>query len=128
MIVSKSNTAGNTSLLEKIMGRLKKPFYKKVFGLTNGFTQLDKRCLLYMKTTPLYRKSNQHTNMWETRQFIYILNSLGFLVDMVGTDENDYIPRDEYDLFIGYGSGNSGKHFYKYATALKKAKKVIMRV
>lgn len=125
MIVSKSNTAGNTSLLEKIIGRLKKPFYQKVFGLTNGFTQLDKRCLLYMKTTPLYRKSNQHTNMWETRQFIYILNSLGFLVDMVGTEENDYIPRDEYDLFIGYGSGNSGKHFNKYAKALKKAKKVI---
>ena len=125
MIVSKSNTAGKTSLLEKIIGRLKKPFYQKVFSITNGFIQLDKRCLLYMKTSPLYRKSNQHTNMWETRQFIYILNSLGFLVDMVGTDENDYTPPDEYDLFIGYGSGNSGKHFYKYATALKKAKKVI---
>ena len=125
MIILKSNTSSNDSLLEKVIGRLKKPFYKKVYGLTNSFTQLDKRCLLYMKTSPLYRKSNQHTNMWETRQWVYILNSLGFLVDMVSPELNDYVPVDEYDLFIGYGSGNSGKHFYKYAKALTKAKKII---
>ena len=125
MKIFETKTPGNTSLLEKVIGSLKRPFYQKVNGLTNGFTQLDKRCLVYMKTTPIYRKSSQHTNMWETRQLVYILNSLGFLVDMVSPEVDDYTPPNEYDLFIGYGSGNSGKHFYKYAKALTKAKKVI---
>ena len=125
MKIFETETPGNTSLLEKVIGRFKRPFYQKVNGLTNGFKQLDKRCLLYMKTTPLYRKSNQHTNMWETRQWIYVLNSLGFLVDMISPEVDDYTPPDDYDLFIGYGSGNSGKHFHKYSRVLTKAKKVI---
>ena len=125
MKIFETKTPGNTPLLEKAIGRIKRPFYQKVNGLTNGFKQLDKRCFLYMKTTPLYRKSNSHTNMWETRQIIYILNSLGYLVDMVSPELDNYIPPNDYDLFIGYGSGNSGKHFYKYARSLTKAKKVI---
>jgi len=125
MRMLKAPTLGDIPLLEKVIGRLKRPFYQKVSGLTNGFTSLDKRCLLYMKTSPLYRKTNQHTNMWQTRQWVYVLNSLGFLVDMVSPEVDDYTPSDDYDLFIGYGSGNSGKHFHKYSSALIKAKKII---
>ena len=57
MITLKTTVPGNTSVFEKIMGRIKGPFYKNVNGLTNGFENLDKRCLLNLKTTPLYRKS-----------------------------------------------------------------------
>mgnify|MGYP003320827275 CR=1 FL=1 len=109
-----STVPGNTSLFEKVMGRIKRPFYKTVNGLSNGFENLEKKCLLNLKTTPLYRKSNQHTNMWETREIIYILNSLGYLVDIVSPEVEGYHPKDEYDLFLGYGSGNSGKNFYEY--------------
>ena len=69
-----------------------------------------------MKTTPFYRKGNQHSNMWETRQIVYILNKMGYLVDMISPEVDDYLPDDIYDLFIGYGSGNSGKYFYKYSS------------
>lgn len=125
MITLKTTVPGNTSVFEKIMGRIKGPFYKNVNGLTNGFENLDKRCLLNLKTTPLYRKSNQHANMWETRQIIYTLNSLGYLVDIVSPEVDNFHPKDEYDLFLGYGSGNSGRHFYKYSKLLKRAKSII---
>ena len=106
------------------MGRIKRPFYKTVNGLSNGFENLEKKCLLNLKTTPLYRKSNQHTNMWETREIIYILNSLGYLVDIVSPEVEGHHPKDEYDLFLGYGSGNSGKKF-EYSKSLSKARCII---
>ncbi len=113
------------SLLTKIIARIKKPFYLKIFGITGGFKNTDKRCLVYMKTEPFYRNLNKHTNFWEIKELVHILNSKGYIVDIIDREVNDYTPDNIYDLFIGYGSGNSGKHFYKYAKKLSKAKKVL---
>ena len=33
------------NLLEKIIGRIKKPFNQKIFGITGGFSNIDKKCL-----------------------------------------------------------------------------------
>lgn len=125
MNIINDTVPGNSSIFEKIVGRLLRPFYKKINAMSSGFTSFDKRCLVYMKTTPFYRKGNQHSNMWETRQIVYILNKMGYLVDMVSPEVDNYLPKNIYDLFIGYGSGNSGKYFYKYSMPLTKAKKIL---
>ena len=113
------------SFSEKLIARFKKPFYLKFFDVTGGYTDTHKRCLVYMKTEPFYRNLNNHTNFWEIKELVHILNSKGFVVDIIDREVNDFIPNDIYDLFIGYGSGNSGKHFYKYANLLKNAKKIL---
>ena len=78
-----------------------------------------------MKTEPFYRNLNKHTNFWEVKELVYILNSKGYVVDIIDREVNDFTPDNIYNLFIGYGSGNSGKHFYKYAKKLSNAKKVL---
>lgn len=67
-----------------------------------------------------------HTNEWEIINIISILNSLGFVVDVVDRGLEDYNPTDKYHLFIGLASGNSGKFFNKYANSLSKAVKIAL--
>ena len=115
----------NISFFDKVLAKLKKPFFLKIFGIKSGYNNFNKRCLVYMKTEPFYRKLNSHTNVWEIKELVRILNSKGFIVDIIDREVNNYTPKDIYDLFIGYGSGNSGKHFYKYAISLNKAIKIL---
>lgn len=115
----------NISFFDKVLAKLKKPFNLKIFGIKGGYNDFNKRCLVYMKTEPFYRKLNSHSNVWEIKELVRILNSKGFIVDIIDREVNNYTPKDIYDLFIGYGSGNSGKHFYKYANLLKNAKKIL---
>ena len=87
------------------------------------------RALLCYKTGWFLKSKNLeygHTNEWEIINIISILNSLGFIVDVVDRGLVDYNPRDKYHLFIGLASGNSGKFFNKYANALSKAVKVAL--
>lgn len=100
-----------------------------VWNLTGGIDHLSRRALLYYKTEPYFNKVNlnnfTHTNLWEINEMVRILNKLGYVVDLVDRSANDFIPEDKYDLFIGLGAGNSGKHFAKYGKALPSAIKVL---
>ncbi len=86
-----------------------------------------KRALLYYKTDPFWDKSclAKHTNNWEILEMCRILNTKLFIVDVIDRNVNNFMPKNIYDLFIGLGSGNSGKHFAKYAQILTKAVKVL---
>ena len=98
-------------------------------NLTGGIEGLSRRALFYDKTTPFYDKAQLrdyvHTNLWEITEIVRILNNFGFIVDVVDRSVNDFVPEDKYDLFIGLGAGNSGKHFAKYGNTLSKAFKVL---
>lgn len=87
-----------------------------------------RRALLYYKTDPFWNKSAEkytHSNNWEILEMCRILNTKFFIVDVIDRNVNNFVPEDKYELFIGLGSGNSGKHFARYAKVLTKATKVL---
>lgn len=116
-------------VIKKIIRRLipQKLFIK---GLTGSFYRLELRALLYYKTSSLCDRdlalAYTHTNEWEIIEIIRILNSLGFVVDVVDRALDDFDPEDKYDLFVGLGAGSSGKYFAKYGSRLTKAVKVLL--
>ncbi len=87
--------------------------------------------LLYYKTDPLAFKGlaekYYHTNNWEILRILEILNHLGFWVDVVDRNINPELE-DKYDLFIGNGGGNSGRHYADIADSLKKPVKILYAV
>ena len=117
------------SLIEKIIGRIRKPFWLKINNINNGYLGLTKRCLLYYKTEPFYRNINNlkinHGNNQEIIEMVRVLNENGYLVDVIDRELESFAPNDEYDLFLGNASGNSGRKYLEYASRLKKAKKII---
>ena len=117
-------------MIERIRRRfLYKRYRYFVWNLTGGIENISRRALLYYKTEPYFNKVNLrnyvHTNLWEINEMVRILNKLGYVVDLVDRSANDFTPEDKYDLFIGLGAGNSGKHFAKYGNALPNAVKVL---
>jgi glycosyltransferase involved in cell wall biosynthesis len=116
-------------MLKKIILKIVKYKYRFIRGLCDPKCSYDKRCLLYYKTEPFYNKKivekYTHTNNWEIIEITKILNKFGFIVDVIDRDVDNFYPEDIYDLFIGLGAGNSGKHFSKYASILKKAVKLL---
>lgn len=90
----------------------------------------SRKALLYYKNEslvfPWLARSYSHTNLWEIREIVRILNRKGFLVDLVDRDAEQFIPEDEYELFIGLGAGLSGKFFAKYAKRLPSATKILL--
>ncbi len=94
--------------------------------ITNGH-QTDKRAAMYYKTEPFYSNVDNytHTNNWEILCSIKILNSKGYAVDLIDRTCTNWEPKHEYDMFLGLGVGNSGRHFARYSE-LSKAKKRIL--
>lgn len=115
------------NLLNRLHGRGNGTFIK---GLDGGFKLSSQRALLYYKTEPfLYPNAladYEHTNLWEIREIVRVLNTFGHTVDVVDRSADDFTPEDKYDLFIGLGAGRSGKHFARYAAALPRATKVLL--
>jgi len=56
-----------------------------------------------------------HVSFWRTREMARILNSLGYVVDVVDFTDTKFLPRRDYDLFIGHG----GHNFERIAGVLK---------
>ena len=103
-----------------------KPFIENISG---GITSLNKKALVYYKNEGFTDKAKieiyAHPNTWESTEIARILNSFGFSVDAIDRISDDFLPEDKYDLFLGLGSGNSGRHFAKYAKRLSKATKIL---
>lgn len=116
-------------MLTKCINFIQRKRHRFVTNQTGGVRGLNKRALLYYKTDPFYNKAEvlkySHTNSWEILEIVRILNHYGFIVDIIDRSVDDYLPEDIYDLFIGLGAGNSGKHYAKYASVLKKAVKIL---
>lgn len=116
-------------MLRKGINYIRSKRCRFVKDLTGGINDLKKRAFLYYKTEPFYKKAEakqySHTNLWEILEIVRLLNIHGFIVDIIDRSADDFLPDDIYDLFIGLGAGNSGKHFAKYASVLNKAVKVI---
>lgn len=83
---------------------------------------------MYYKTEPFVTDTSKyvHTNNWEIVRSIEILASKGFSVDLIDRNNNSWIPKKKYDLFLGLGVGNSGKNFARYARASGAKIKVLL--
>ncbi len=91
------------------------------------------RALLYFKTEGFFLRGFlqdfSHVNNWESFEIARILNTLGFVVDIIDRtatkdDIKKYI-KDDYDLFIGLGAGDSGRYFAEIGEKTKKAVRVL---
>lgn len=86
----------------------------------------DKKALLYYMTDPFWNKSLTksyiHTNYWEITEIVRILNQAGYTVDILDRSVNDIdFIENKYNVFIGNGSGDSGKLYPDIAKKLKNA-------
>ena len=83
---------------------------------------------MYYKTEPFVTDTSKytHTNNWEIVRSIEILASKGFSVDLIDRNNNNWVPKKKYDLFLGLGVGNSGKNFARYARASGAKIKVLL--
>lgn len=95
-------------------------------------TEKKGRALMYYKTEEFFLKGFlsdlSHPNNWESYQMAKILNGLGFVVDVIdrtATMSDVEKLRDEYDIFIGLGAGDSGKHFIDIAKRLSSAVRIL---
>ena len=92
-----------------------------------GLPAPTKRAAMYYKTEPLASGIRyHHTNNWEIVRAIQILNSRGFVVDLIDRTNDDWSPAHKYDLFLGLGVGNSGRRFAEYARRSGASKKILL--
>ena len=115
--------------IKKIYSIFKKNlFLKNVTKKQFTNDSLKKRALLYYKTDIFtddqLTKKYTHTNNWEVKEIANQLDSLGFVVDLVDRQHEFFIPKNNYDIFIGLAGCGSGRFFGKYASRLKKAIKI----
>jgi hypothetical protein len=87
-----------------------------------------KNAALYYKTEPFFTDISKytHTNNWEIVRSIEVLTSLGYSVDLIDRGNDSWVPKKEYDLFLGLGVGNSGKNFARYARLSKAKVKILL--
>lgn len=100
-----------------------------ITGIDSDYKDLPYRALLYYKTEPFTDKkkmcSYSHTNLWEIVEMVAIMNHFGFVVDVIDRSAENFSPENIYDLYIGLGSGNSGKYFAEYAKKIPNAIKIL---
>ncbi len=115
----------------KVQNYLSARLFKKVF-VRNLHDRAQKKAghaLLYHKTdclAPGFLDTYIHTNNWEIRATVRILNRLGYWVDVIDRRIDDaFVPPDAYDLFIGLGVDDSGRHYSRYAAALSRAIRIL---
>lgn len=103
-------------IIERVVGHFRyRRVVKNVFGAPAG----SKRALILYKTSPFFYASEvrdySHTNSWEIVEICRIVAGMGYAVDVVDRTETEWLPEDEYELFIGIGAGNSGQRYPEYA-------------
>ena len=88
----------------------------------------NKRAAMFFKTEPFYTDVTKyvHTNNWEIIQSIKILNSRGYIVDLIDRGISNWVPKYKYDLFLGLGVGNAGRHFARYSHLSQAPKSILL--
>lgn len=117
-------------LFKKIIYKLARR--KFVRGFNKYCTSKRGRVLLYNKTEEYFLlglfQDFSHSNNWESYEMGKILNRLGFVVDILdrtATMSDVKKIKDQYDLFIGLGVGDSGRYFSEIAKRVPRAIKVL---
>ncbi len=117
-------------IFKKIVHKLARR--KFVRGFDDFCKERNGRALIYYKTEEFFLRGFlsdlSHPNNWESFQMAKILNELGFVVDVIdrtATLSDVDKLRDEYNLFIGLGAGDSGKHFVDIAKKLSRAVRIL---
>ena len=93
---------------------------------------MNRRChrkaAMLFKTEPFYSdiSSYTHTNNWEILSSIDLLSDRGFSVDLIDRDNSDWRPSESYDIFLGLGVGNSGKHYVEYSKSSQAKLRVLL--
>lgn len=123
---------GNKTMILRGIRNITSRFKKSelfIKDINSGYKNLPYRALLYYKTEPFTNQralnSYNHTNLWEITEMVAIMNHFGFAVDVVDRSADNFSPENIYHLYIGLGSGNSGKHFAEYAQKLPDAIKIL---
>lgn len=70
-----------------------------------------KRALLSYLTAPLLLDASDprflhHINVWHVREMVRVLNTIGYVVDVIDYNDTRFVPRRAYDLFVGHGGIN----------------------
>lgn len=119
-----------TSLFKRIIFKLARRKFVRNFDCFSN--KKNGKVLLYNKTEEYYLKGmfqdHSHPNNWESYEMGKIFNKLGYVVDVIDrTADLDDIKKikDEYDLFLGLGAGDSGQYFSDIAERVPRAKKVL---
>lgn len=96
-------------------------------NITSGLPT-TKKAALFFKTEAYFVDVNKyvHTNNWEILASIKILNLKGYSVDLIDRSVANWSPKHKYDLYLGLGVGNSGRHFARYAKISQAPKKVLL--
>lgn len=119
-----------TNLIRKIAYKLARR--KFVSGFDRHCTNPIGRVLVYNKTEEFFLRGMfqdfSHTNNWESYEIAKVLNRLGYIVDVIdrtATLEDVDKIKDEYDLFLGLGTGDSGQYFADIAERVPSAVRVL---
>lgn len=100
-----------------------------IYGLYRSTMPARGKALIYHKTdslTPGYIQDYVHTNHWEITCQVNILNQLGYAVDVIDRSVSPtFTPSDTYDIFIGSGADDSGRHYARFAKSLSRAVKIL---
>ncbi len=89
----------------------------------------NKKVLLHYKSDPFKflqkLKPEFHTNNQEIRIIVKSAIENGFGVDLIDRRERNWLPKDEYELFISNASGNSGQYYSEIIEECSSAKKYL---
>ena len=98
-----------------------------IFNVHKAPTSWPKALLHYMTNPfldPRLARRYSHSNYWEILEICRILDRAGFQVDVVDRSERQWLPQDEYSVFISNASGNSGHRYPVYALEVPGALKI----
>lgn len=90
----------------------------RIVNYGNGYLKKKpKRALLSYLPEPIERsfkgqKTVRFSNDGIALAWPKVLNNLGYSVDIVNWDDTDFVPKEDYDLFIAHGAKNF-EHIYK---------------
>jgi glycosyltransferase involved in cell wall biosynthesis len=98
-------------------------------GATSGVQRRGKVLVQY-KTDNFdfrrLRRSNWHSNVWESARIAWILREMGFDVDLIDRAYRGPPPEAKYLVYLGLGSGGSGKSFAEWAARSQASHRVLL--
>jgi len=111
-------------LLRRMIQRLYKPQPERLYDIVlkqNISRHLSKRALLSYIVHSFAISIDDprffsHINIWRSHEIVRILNNLGYIVDVIDYRDTNFVPRREYDLFIGHGGINFEKIAQRLST------------
>lgn len=87
---------------------------------------VERYALIYYKIDGFIGKDNSHTNINEVVMMAKTLNELGFVVDVLDRSFKDFDEiKDKYTIFLGIGTGPSGKNYKNISLKVPSAIKIL---